>query len=168
MAPCSAPRLSGYWVNSGTGDTPGGGVYSRLGRTTAAGVGGGYITDHHRQKRGFAHTTSSKTVPHGRQTPVLRCGGRPGAPSQGRASKWTVKWLIPSHESFRAAEERTQWAWLRGRAFWGRGLVGAGPGAEQSLLVKRLLPSPKHPERRAVCPQPDQVRIGEQGEGGSG
>lgn len=26
-------------------------------------MGGGYITDHHRQKRGFAHTTSSKTVP---------------------------------------------------------------------------------------------------------
>lgn len=26
-------------------------------------MGGGYITDHHRQKRGFAHTTSSNTVP---------------------------------------------------------------------------------------------------------
>lgn len=26
-------------------------------------MGGGYIKDHHRQKRGFAHTTSSKTIP---------------------------------------------------------------------------------------------------------
>lgn len=33
-----------------------------------------------------------------------------------------------------------------------RGLSGAGPGAELSLLVKRQLPSPRRPERQAACP----------------
>lgn len=40
----------------------------------------------------------------------------------------------------------------RGGALLGRSLVGAGPGAEQSLLVKRRLPSPKRRERQAACP----------------
>lgn len=34
----------------------------------------------------------------------------------------------------------------------GRSLIGAGPGAEPSLLVKRRLPNPKRRERQVACP----------------
>lgn len=52
-----------------------------------------------------------------------------------------MQWFIPRQEKFQNCRRLDLVGVVEGQGGPGRGLVGAGPGAEQSLLVKRLLPS---------------------------
>lgn len=169
--PAPRRRRSPRRVSPGGGDAPGKSSAAGWVEPQQQGVGG-HTTDDRRQKRGSAHTETSRTLTHGGQKHALPYGRQAWGTTPGRVSQTRVQWLIPSprwlQHSWSSRQARAgPVGGTCGRGLpCGRGLAWAGPGAGLSLLVKRLPRSQTSPGTRSSVPT-RQTRCGP-GSGGEG